>query len=168
MAMQCSSSKPQGRAYHQLYLSLGSNLGDREQLIQDSLHLLSHRVGQMQAVARLVETEPVGFVSAHKFLNTVALFYTTLSPIEVLELTQEIERELGRSRKSHGGVHYDRPIDIDLLLYDDLVMQTERLSLPHPRMHLRRFVLEPLAELAPNLLHPTLGRSVRDLLAQLG
>lgn len=167
MEMQCSSYKPKDNL-HTLYLSLGSNLGDREQLIQDSLHLLSHRVGQVQAVAPLVETEPVGFVSESKFLNTVALLYTPHSPMLVLELTQEIERELGRKRKSSAGVHYDRPIDIDLLLYDDLVMETDRLVLPHPQMHLRRFVLEPLVELAPNLLHPTMERSVCDLLTHLG
>lgn len=166
MATPCSSSKPQGEV-HQLYLSLGSNLGDRVQLIQDSLHLLSHRVGQVQAVARLLETEPVDFVSAHQFLNTVVLLYTSLSPMQVLEVTQEIERELGRELKSHGGMHYDRPIDIDLLLYDNLVLETDRLKLPHPQMHLRRFVLEPLAELAPFLVHPTTGRRICDLLADL-
>ena len=91
---------------------------------------------------------------------------TTLAPIEVLDATQEIERLLGRTRKSEDGIYHDRTIDIDLIAYNDIVMQTERLTLPHPLMEKRRFVLQPLNDIAPNWVHPLLHKSVRQLLEE--
>ncbi len=132
---------------HRLYLSLGSNLGDRRATILRALHLIGNRIGEVQRVSSLLETEPWGFASPHKFLNACCLVSTSLSPQQCLQETQQIERELGRTQKSHNGVYHDRPIDIDLLLYDDLTVNEDNLILPHPRMHERDFVMEPLGEI---------------------
>lgn len=152
---------------HRLYLSLGSNLGNREQLLHQAVELIGQRLGHVTGVSSMIETEPVGFVSQHCFMNLALELETELAPLEALEETQQIERELGRKHKSVGGVYSDRPIDIDLVAYDDLVLETERLTLPHPRMHERAFVLEPMAEIAHSFVHPLLGRSIADLYADL-
>ena len=133
-----------------LYLSLGSNLGDREEMLNRAIALIGERVGEVQRVSSFIETEPWGFKSKHPFLNAACLVLTTLSPEECLEATQQIERELGRKRKSKNGKYHDRPIDIDLLMYDDLELSTPRLTLPHPRMKEREFVMIPLREILPS------------------
>ena len=133
-----------------LYLSLGSNLADRTDNLHRAIRLLGERVGTVQRVSSFIETEPWGFESEHPFLNAACLVLTTLSPMQCLEATQKIERELGRRRKSRGGVYHDRPIDIDLLMYDDLTMSTPRLTLPHPKMRERDFVMIPLREILPD------------------
>ena len=130
-----------------LYLSLGSNLGDREDMLNRAIALIGERVGEVQRVSSFIETEPWGFKSKHPFLNAACLVLTTLSPEQCLEATQQIERELGRKRKSRNGKYHDRPIDIDLLMYDDLELSTPRLTLPHPRMKEREFVMIPLREI---------------------
>lgn len=133
-----------------LYLSLGSNLGDREEMLNRAIALIGERVGEVQRVSSFIETEPWGFKSKHPFLNAACLVLTTLSPEQCLEATQQIERELGRKRKSRNGVYHDRPIDIDLLMYDDLELSTPKLTLPHPRMKEREFVMIPLREILPS------------------
>ena len=147
MTKETSSSSPKGA---ELYLSLGSNLGDREQMLNRAIALIGERVGEVQRVSSFIETEPWGFKSKHPFLNAACLVLTTLSPEQCLETTQQIERELGRKRKSRNGVYHDRPIDIDLLMYDDLELSTPRLTLPHPRMKEREFVMIPLREILPS------------------
>ncbi|MBQ8454734.1 MAG: 2-amino-4-hydroxy-6-hydroxymethyldihydropteridine diphosphokinase [Bacteroidaceae bacterium] len=134
----------------ELYLSLGSNLGDREDMLHRAIALIEERVGTVQRVSTFIETEPWGFQSEHPFLNAAVMVRTTLSPIECLDRTQQIERELGRKKKSKGGVYHDRPIDIDLLLYGDLHLSTPRLTLPHPHMQERDFVMIPLREILPS------------------
>ena len=129
-----------------LYLSLGSNLGDREDMLRRAIALIEERVGAVQRVSSFIETEPWGFESANPFLNAAVMVRTTLSPIECLDATQQIERELGRKKKSKGGIYHDRPIDIDLLLYGNLKLSTLRLPIPHPHMYERDFVLIPLKE----------------------
>ena len=149
---------------HTLYLSLGSNMGDRQALIGSAVALIIERVGMVMRASSLIETEPWGYESANVFLNQVVCVDTDLQPSEALVVTQEIERELGRTEKSSAGHYSDRLIDIDLLMYDSLVMDTAALKLPHPLMHLRRFVLEPLVEIAPGLVHPGIGLTVTELL----
>ena len=132
---------------HQVYLGLGSNIGDRQQCIADAIRLISERVGAVLRQSTLIETEPWGFQSKHKFLNGVILCETDKSPREVLALTQQIERDLGRKKKSHSSRYHNRPIDIDILLYDDLTVDEPDLRIPHPLMHERDFVMIPLNEI---------------------
>ena len=133
-----------------LYLSLGSNLGDREDMLRRAITLIEERVGAVQRVSSFIETEPWGFESEHPFLNAAVMVQTTLSPIECLDRTQQIERELGRKSKSRDGKYHDRPIDIDLLLYGDQTVSTPRLTIPHPLMQERDFVMIPLREILPS------------------
>ena len=137
----------------ELYLSLGSNLGDREELLHRAITLIGERVGTVQRVSSFIETEPWGFESEHPFLNAAVMVLTTLSPEQCLKETQQIERELGRTTKSKDGIYHDRPIDIDLLMYGDLKLSTPTLTLPHPRMQERDFVMIPLREILPNTVN---------------
>ena len=150
-----------------LYLSLGSNEGDREMLLRSAIDAIGRLIGPVDGISPLVETEPWGFESPHPFVNAALSVETSLPAVDVLERTQSIERQLGRRRKSIAGRYEDRPIDIDLLLYGDLVLTSERLTLPHPLLSERLFVLEPLAEIAPQILHPTLGKTIQTLRDEL-
>ena len=129
------------------YLSLGSNLGDRKQLLHTAINEIAERVGRVEAISSCIETEPVGFDSVHLFLNMAVRVMTELNPYELLKVLKQLERDLGRTRKSHDGVHYDRIIDIDILLYDNLEVNSEELQIPHPRMWERDFVIRPLKEI---------------------
>lgn len=135
---------------HQVYLGLGSNLGERKELIQKAITLVNERIGTVTRQSSLIETEPWGFESSHKFLNGVILCETALTPREVLKGTQQIERELGRKKKTTL-TYKDRSIDIDILLYDDLKVDEPDLKIPHPLMHQRDFVMIPLKEINTNL-----------------
>lgn len=132
---------------HQLYLGLGSNLGDRRNTMLRAIDLIDERVGSVYRVSTFIETEPWGYESPHRFLNAVCLVHTMLSPQRCLEETQEIERLLGRTAKSTDGIYHDRTIDIDLLMYDDLQLHTPTLTLPHPHIQERDFVRLPLQEI---------------------
>lgn len=132
---------------HRLYLSLGSNLGDRHALLHQALRLLEERVGHVERVSSFIETEPWGFQSPHRFLNACCLVHTALTPHQCLAATQDIERSMGRQQKSDHGNYHDRIIDIDLLYYDDLILHTPTLTLPHPHIQERDFVLRPLKEI---------------------
>ena len=140
---------------HKLYLGLGSNMGDRRQNIEKAVALIGERVGEVVHQSSLMETEPWGFASDNLFLNGVVLCQTELSPREVLQATQKIEREMGRKKSVKRGAnsqlstrHYqDRPIDIDILLYDDLCIDEPDLKIPHPLMEQRDFVMIPLREI---------------------
>ena len=131
---------------HHLYIGLGSNLGNRRALIFEALRLIDLTVGHVQAVSPLIETEPWGFQSLHPFLNGAARVLTTLTPHQCLRQTQHIERMLGRTRKSSDGQYHDRPIDLDLLLYDHLTLSTPELTLPHPLIQQRDVVRIPLPQ----------------------
>jgi 2-amino-4-hydroxy-6-hydroxymethyldihydropteridine diphosphokinase len=148
-----------------VYIGLGANLGDREAAIRGALDRLDALAGvRVKRVSSLRETDPVGYEDQPRFLNGVAELDSTLEPLELLDRLLEIERTLGRTR--HGPRFGPRTIDLDLLLYDDLVLDHARLTIPHPRMTERAFVLEPLAELEPALVVPGAGR-VSDLVAGL-
>lgn len=148
-----------------LYLALGTNLGQLQANIECATRLIAERIGAVVKAATPIETLPVGFQSAHAFLNSAIEVQTELAVEEVLLRTQQIECEMGRTLKSHNGVHYDRTIDIDLLFYADVQMHTPQLTLPHPHIAERLFVLEPLAEIAPQLQHPYYRQSISELLA---
>ena len=138
---------------HQVYLGLGSNLGDRVENIRKAVSLIQERIGEVVRSSSLIETEPWGFESDNRFLNGVILCVTTLTPRQVLKATQKIERELGRKKKTSPTAnrstltYHDRPIDIDILLYDDLTVDEPDLRIPHPLMHERDFVMIPLEEI---------------------
>ena len=133
---------------HRVYLGLGSNLGNREENIRKAILLIGERVGTVLRQSSLIETEPWGFESENSFLNGVILVETTFTPRQTLKATQKIERELGRKRKSDSFKKYaDRPIDIDILLYDDLTIDESDLKIPHPLMAQRDFVMIPLREI---------------------
>ena len=132
---------------HKLYISLGSNLGNKEEKLRRAIELINERIGSVLRTSAFIETEPWGFQSENTFLNAVCLVETSLTPMQCLKETQKIERLLGRTRKSKDGIYHDRPIDLDLLLYDDLEMNTPELTLPHPHMQERDFVMIPLREI---------------------
>jgi 2-amino-4-hydroxy-6-hydroxymethyldihydropteridine diphosphokinase len=132
---------------HKLYISLGSNLGNKEEKLRRAIELINERIGSVLRTSSFIETEPWGFQSENTFLNAVCLVKTSLTPMQCLKETQKIERLLGRTRKSKDGIYHDRPIDLDLLLYDDLEMNTPELTLPHPHMQERDFVMIPLKEI---------------------
>ena len=132
---------------HTVYLGLGSNLGEREQNLQEAIRLIGDRVGQIARQSSFIETEPWGYESSNRYMNAVVRCETELSPREVLLATQQIERDLGRKTKSVCGSYADRMIDIDILLYDDLSVDEPDLKIPHPLMHQRDFVMIPLREI---------------------
>ena len=146
-----------------VYLGLGTNLGDKEQNLRMSIKKIEERIGNVVSLSAFYATAPWGFSSENSFLNAAVCVETTLLPLQVLEETQRIERELGRTEKAVNGLYADRLIDIDLLLYDDRVMDAEGLILPHPLMTERRFVMEPLSEIAPDVVHPVLHKTMKEL-----
>ena len=148
------------------YLGFGSNLGDREKRILTAMELLDRAEG-VSVVSRstLYETDPVGETDQPPFLNAAAGVETELSPRELLKLIREIEKTIGRTPTYRWG---PREIDIDILLFDDCVVDEEGLTIPHPRMHQRAFVLVPLLEIAPEALHPVLGKTIEELLLVSG
>ena len=135
-----------------LYLSLGTNLGDRRSNLETALTHIAREVGTIVSASDINETEPWGFESTNRFLNMVVKVETQLPPLDVLHVTQDVERRLGRNNKTVNGEYHDRLIDIDILLYDSLEMDTPELTIPHPRMHQRPFVMQPLAQIAPELV----------------
>lgn len=146
-----------------VYLGLGTNLGNKEANLRTAIYKLQERIGKQVSLSSFYETAPWGFESDHSFLNAAIGLETILSPIEILHITQEIEKELGRTKKSVNGSYSDRLIDIDILLYDTLVLQTPELTIPHPLMTERDFVMKPLIEIAGNVIHPTRQKTLSEL-----
>jgi len=152
---------------NKVYLSLGSNLGNKPAHLLRSIGYIAEKIGKISAISSVYETKPWGFESDNDFLNMVACVETQLPPDEVLAVAQAIEKTMGRVQKTQDSYH-DRVIDIDLIAYGDLIIQTESLQLPHPLFHKRQFVLEPFNEIAPDFVHPVFHKKVKDLLAALG
>ena len=144
-----------------IYLLLGSNLGDRALLMRTATHQIGERIGAVTRASSLYETAPWGGIEQPSFLNQVLEVRTILAPEEVLRIILEIEHELGRVRYERWGA---RHLDIDILYFGKIVMDTPRLTVPHPRLHERRFTLVPLAEIAPNFVHPVLEKTNAALL----
>lgn len=147
-----------------VFLSFGSNLGDKRTNIEATYEKVEERIGDIVAVSAFYLSTPVGFESDKLFVNSVCEVESDLCPHSILAITQEIEQEMGRNEKSTDGIYSDRVIDIDILLIEDLIIQSTELVIPHPRMHLRDFVLAPMCEIAPETVHPVFGKNVRELL----
>ena len=142
------------------YIGIGSNLGDREKNCLDAIGLIEERGMTVMARSTMIETEPWGVTDQPKFINMAVRVETDLSPEELLAALQDIERTFGRVRKEKWG---PRTIDLDILLYGDLVIDSEQLKIPHPLMHERDFALRPLAEIAPDVVHPVLKKTLKEL-----
>ena len=148
---------------HRIYLALGSNLGDREANLGAGLKALSPQVKILRE-SPIYETAPWGYEEQEDFLNMVVEAETSLEPEALLAQLKAVEEAVGRTPTFRYG---PREIDVDLLFYDDLVLETDELTIPHPHLHERAFVLVPLANLAPDLRHPTLGRMIKELVARV-
>ncbi len=142
------------------YIAIGSNLGDKEKNLRRALLLLTQQGVEVVRVSSFLSTEPYGVTDQPQFLNAVACVRTSLAPLALLDVLLATELAMGRVRLRHWG---ERNIDLDLLLYEDVVLDTPRLRLPHPDMQNRDFVLLPLAEIAPELKHPTLQKTIYEL-----
>lgn len=130
-----------------VYLSLGSNLGNRRRIVKDAIQMIGQKVGPVLRQSSLIETDPWGFESPNKFINACVCCHTVLSPRELLQATQQIEKVMGRTGKSTNGEYHDRIIDIDILLYNDVHIDEPDLKIPHPLMKERDFVMKPLKEI---------------------
>ena len=146
-----------------VYLGLGSNLGNRQDNLDRALDFLSQRL-RVGKISSVYDTEPLDNINQSRFLNLVCQVYTRLAPMELLTLAKGIESKLGRV---FGKSNVPRPIDIDILFYDEQVIETPELIIPHPRLTERAFVLIPLAEIAPDLVHPVGGKIVKELLKEV-
>ena len=146
-----------------VYLSLGSNMGDREGILELAIEEIGKRIGNVTKVSNKYETEPWGFISENKFLNMALEVKTELSPYEISERVHKIEDDLGRTRTNNATGYEDRVIDIDILMIDNIISEEKDLTLPHPKMHLREFVIFPLSEIAPDIVHPISGVSIEEL-----
>ncbi len=148
-----------------VFFLLGGNRGDTQQIFREAVKKLAEEVGVVKLTSSLYQSPPWGFEDSQWFLNQVVFVETKLSPLQVLNITQQIEKTMGRKKKTT--THYEgRLLDIDILFYEDKIIETKQLVVPHPRLHLRRFTLVPLYELAPDLIHPVLKKSIRMLLSE--
>jgi len=145
-----------------VYIGIGSNLGNREENCLKALRLISEKTGKVKKQSSMYETLPWGVKDQPKFINMAAEIETELGPSEFLIVLKKIEKETGRKETTRWG---PRTIDLDILYYDDLVLETPELSIPHPFLHEREFALRPLAEIAPDKIHPVLLKTVRELLS---
>lgn len=149
---------------HTAYVALGTNLGNRQKNLELALQLLAQNGVRVVKVSTFIETEPYGVTDQPNFLNGICQVETDLTPIELLRLLLKLELDMGRVRLRHWG---ERIIDLDLIIYEDQIINTSELILPHPDMTNRDFVLRPLAEIAPNLKHPVLHQTIQQLLEGL-
>ena len=147
---------------HKITILLGSNQGNRKELILKAIQLLEIKINPCQKVSSIYESEAWGFEAETAFLNQVLLFESPLEAQEILHIGLEVEKKLGRIRNKGG--YTSRTMDIDLLFFDNQIIEEENLQIPHPRLHLRRFTLEPLVEIMSGFIHPKLKKTMRELL----
>lgn len=148
---------------HNVYLALGANLGDKISTINEAIEAIEKQIGEVIKLSLMYKTLPQGFVSKNEFVNAACYVKTKLTPHEILETVKQIECQLGRKTKSVDGYYADRPIDIDILIYDQLIVKQHDLVIPHPLMQNRDYVLKPFAEIAPNVVHPILHKTIKEL-----
>ena len=144
------------------FLGLGSNLGDKQVNLQKAIVFIAEKIGIISAISSAYKTKPWEFHSDNSFLNQVVCVKTILTPFEILNESQKIEKAIGREKKTEN-IFEDRIIDIDILLYENLIMETNELKLPHPHLHNRLFVLQGLYEIAPHFIHPVINKSISEL-----
>jgi 2-amino-4-hydroxy-6-hydroxymethyldihydropteridine diphosphokinase len=149
---------------NQAIILLGSNMGNRHRMLEEAARCIDSQAGRVVRRSSLYETEPWGFEAEHHFLNQVLVVDTGREPEELMEQLLLIEKQMGRERALPGGGYASRIIDIDILFYDDRVIDRDRLKIPHPELHNRRFTLMPLQEAAPDLVHPVFNKTVTQLL----
>lgn len=149
---------------HIVYISIGSNLGDREKNCAEAVRLLHLNNVHVKKQSRMYETEPWGMKDQPKFINMAIEAETDKKPEELLGVLKEIEKKIGRAETTKWG---PRVIDLDILFYDDIILKTDNLEIPHPLLHEREFVLKPLCEIAPDKKHPVTGKTVKEMLNQL-
>jgi 2-amino-4-hydroxy-6-hydroxymethyldihydropteridine diphosphokinase len=147
-----------------VFLSLGSNQGNRIKILNEAIDEIASKVGKIHLVSSCFETEPWGYMSKNNFINQVISLYTTMTPDLLLNTLHEIERKFGRHRPSATITYSDRPIDIDILFYNQQVIELPALTIPHGQFHIRRFVLEPMNEIAPDFVHPVYKKTINQLL----
>ena len=153
------------RQWHTAYIAMGSSLGDKKAYLNDAVKAVNNTYGcRVAKVADYFVTEPYGGVAKEEFLNSCMMIQTLLTPHELLECLHKIEKEADRKREIHWG---DRTLDLDILLYDDLVMESEDLTIPHVEMHMRSFVLDPLFQIAPYKRHPVFQKTIKQLRSEL-
>ena len=150
-----------------VYLGLGTNLGDKEQNLHQAIDKIQERVGKILSLSAFYNSAPWGYISDNMFVNAVVCISTTFSPQKVLNITQEIEKELGRKEKSIDASYSDRVINIYILLYDSVILSTDNLTIPHPLMIKRLFVMDPLAEIAPDMVIPGVNKTVMAIRNEL-
>ena len=148
---------------HTIVLALGTNMGEKENNISEAIHLLEEKVHDIRR-AKLYHSRAVGYENQPDFINTAISGTPNLSPNELLEFTQQIEKNIGRIFRFHWG---PREIDVDIIFYDDLALSSEKLTIPHPKMHERDFVLSPINDICPDFLHPILKNTVSELFDKL-
>lgn len=148
----------------QVFLLIGGNLGERVQNLSAAKEKIGAHVGEIEVLSQIYETEPWGFNDAQYFLNQLLIVHTELSAEALLDEIQKVELDLGRERKTEQ--MGSRTMDIDILFYDDLIIETNELTIPHPRLHLRQFALVPLNEIAQSMIHPQLGKSMEKLMLE--
>lgn len=151
-------------ALESVFVLLGSNLGDRELLVNQASKMIGGRCGKIVAKSRLYESEPWGFKSEHWFLNQVVKVETAFSPDALMEVLLEIEKELGRDRSVPHEGYVSRPMDLDILYFGNEIIDTQMVKAPHPRLHERRFTLLPLCDIAPDYVHPVMKKTNLQLL----
>ena len=151
-------------ASESVFVLLGSNLGDRELLVNQASKMIGERCGKIVAKSRLYESEPWGFKSEHWFLNQVVKIETALSPDDLMKELLEIEKELGRDRSVPHEGYVSRPMDLDILYFGNEIIDTQMITAPHPRLHERRFTLLPLCDIAPDYVHPVMKKTNLQLL----